>query len=74
MRGVILLVAALGPACDGGGKGEEKQAAAEQPAAEQPPAALAEAPRPASNIERIPIAVPYGKQVDCSAVIDATLF
>jgi hypothetical protein len=70
MRGMILLVAALAPACDGGGKGEDKQ----QAAADQTAAAPTEAPRAQSNIERIPIAVPYGKQVDCSAVIDPALF
>lgn len=46
--------------------GEGAETGGEKPAAPEP--------APSSNIERIQIAVPYGKQVACSDVIDAALF
>jgi hypothetical protein len=81
MRGVIVLVLALalagcasesasegGPSGDraadptGGAQAGQAQSQAEKQAA------------PASNIQRVPIAVPYGKQVSCADVIDPALF
>jgi len=87
MRGMILFAAALAPVavaasigCESGEKADKGDQAADQRSADpagRDPAAGAPGATPASpgsNIERIPIAVPYGKQVDCSSVIDIALF
>jgi hypothetical protein len=73
MRGLILLATGLGlVACESGSSQDE---------AGGPPAPQAKADSPApgatpagSNIQRIEIAVPYGKQVACTGAIDAALF
>jgi len=74
---------AAGAGCDGDRKRDEapvagasESAAGEGAAgkAAAPPGAAAPTAAPQSNIERIAIAVPYGKQVACADVIDAALF
>jgi len=80
MRGVILLFAALAQAaCESGSgsKGDEGPKAAgsaAEPGPGQAGAGKPAAPPAHSNIERIAIAVPSGKQVNCSDVIDPALF
>lgn len=71
MRGRILLAAALAAAatgCESGSKADPSPAAPVDPVAAPPPV------KPGSNIQRVPIAVPYGKQVACADVIDMALF
>ncbi|HWM88964.1 MAG TPA: hypothetical protein VNO33_24100 [Kofleriaceae bacterium] len=66
-----LLVAALAlAACESSPEEGPKPADPADPAAKNAPAATPSK----SNIERIPIAVPYGRQVACADVIDAALF
>jgi hypothetical protein len=82
MRGMTILALALTlSACDdgkaqeaatgaaAGGTGADEASASEAPAAGKPGA-----PPEKHNIERIPIAVPYGKQVACADVVDTALF
>lgn len=72
MRSRILLTAALAAiaasGCESGGKADQPPAPPADPAAAPPPI------KPGSNIQRVAIAVPYGKQVACADVIDMALF
>jgi hypothetical protein len=77
MRAMMVLAAALAAAACEGDKpdgGVLPAAAAGDEAASQAAAAVAPAAPARSNIERVSIAVPYGVQVSCSAVIDPALF
>ncbi len=81
MRALIVLVAALAvTACESGDKAGEGAAGPATGAGKgQGPSSEAAGQQAAatatkSNIERIPIAVPYGKQVSCADVIDPALF
>jgi hypothetical protein len=76
MRGMTVLALALAlSACEDGkaqeaGTGGAAAAGADQATAAGKPGA----PPAQSNIQRIPIAVPYNKQVACADVIDTALF
>jgi hypothetical protein len=82
MRAVIVLVAALAlAACDSGDKAGEGVASpatgagkGQGPSSEAAGQHAAPSTAQASNIERIPIAVPYGKQVSCADVISPATF
>ena len=82
MRAMIVLVAALAlAACESGDKAGEGAAGpaagagkGQGPSSEAAGQQAAASAAKSSNIERIAIAVPYGKQVSCADVIDPALF
>jgi hypothetical protein len=74
MRGMMLLVAALSLAACESDKSEEGPKGPASVGEATPTGEAPAAAPPASNIERIPIAVPYGKQVACEGVIDKERF
>jgi hypothetical protein len=79
MRSRILLAAAMAAAAATGCESSGKSDTAASPPSADPAAPTAgdpaaPPPKSGSNIERIPIAVPYGKRVDCASVVDMALF